>query len=64
MELEADLARVGPGRLDPVILDDGAEEGVVGRGQVLEYGENYFYLTKPSVESDSSFKNIKIVGDR
>ncbi len=31
MELEADLAHVGPGRLDPVVLDDGAEEGVEGK---------------------------------
>ena len=40
MQLEPDLARVGPGSLDSIILDDGAEVLIVGWREVLKDGEH------------------------
>ncbi len=36
VRLEADLSAVGPGALDPGIIREGAEGGMVGWGQIFE----------------------------
>ncbi len=41
MKLEPDLDRVGPGRLDSVVLDDVAEVLVIRWREILEDGEHW-----------------------
>jgi hypothetical protein len=36
MGLEADLSVVGPGTLDPGVIGEGAEDGMVGGGKIFE----------------------------
>ena len=39
MRLETDLASVRPGALDSGVVDEGAEEGVIGRCEIFINGE-------------------------